>query len=172
MGLLKFKKIRPKSFNENAFVQSFNRAIKSFANDVQKDFNLTTKSWNHNVDWENIQVASLSQVYFKVTTVDQIYTWVNSGTATGRGGSTYEIHPRNKNILAYRENFQPKTTPGLIGSFSGGRTGNYTLRSYTVHPGMRAREFDKTIKKHYSPLFKPAMLTAMSDFVDKSRHRF
>lgn len=172
MGLISFKAKLPKAFNQNAFSQAFGNSLDKIVKGVRADFDKTTNSWDHKPAWTQENKSIPSQVSFKVLTQDQRYIWVNSGTATGRGGSSYVIRPRKAKALAYRENFKAKTTPGFIGSGGGGRTGAYTIRPFTIHPGMKAREFDIAVKKVWEPKFLAEITAALSRFVSLSGHRF
>lgn len=171
MGLINFTAKLPKPFNQSAFNQAFGNSLERIVKGVKADFDKTTNSWSHKPDWTQETKVGPSIVSFKVVTTDQRYTWVNSGTATGRGGSSYVIRPRTAKALAYRENFKAKTTPGVLSSGGGGRTGAYVVRPFTIHPGMKARKFDIAVKKVWEPKFIAEMTAALSRFVSLSGHR-
>lgn len=171
MGLINFKAKMPKPFNTGAYAQAFGNSLDKVVKGVQAEFNKTTASWSHVPSWTQETKTNQSVVSFKVVTQDQIYDWVNSGTATGRGGQEYHIYPRFKKRLAYGIVFKEKTTPGIIGSGPGGRSGPYTIRNFTIHPGIRPRKFDVEVKKVWEPKFVDEMTAAMKRFVSLSGHQ-
>ena len=93
----------------------------------------------------------------------KIYKWVDEGTAenAGKGGSKYLIEPKKarrgrqaKPYLVFGVPDFPKTIPPVSGGrpTKGGGKGDQTLvrRKSVMHPGIRPRNFTKSLKDQYN----------------------
>lgn len=162
MPLFLFKAVKPSKMKVDAFRLSFLSATHKAEREIKKDFQLTTKSWNHQPVFESaVSLQGGPQVL--VGTDDQVYGWVDNGTAP---------HVISGNpMLVYKTTFISKTLPGVIGSRAGGKFGRYTKRKVVSHPGIEPRNFTKEIAKQWKPKFKKMMEDAMRDVVTKSGYK-
>lgn len=103
-----------------------------------------TASWEHKPSWgKRIKVDLKKEitVYIYPTGPNaQIFKWVSGGTK-----GPYPIPKAGPGLLYFKLNYQPKTRPG--GRYKGpGKAlgpGQYAMR--VEHPGIEAREIEKTI---------------------------
>lgn len=111
-------------------------AMISLAEDAKDDFEKTVESWK---DKPEFYIDERPRSY-AVVTDDEIYHFVDKGTRP------HKIPVGDLGFLAFRGNYQAKTTPKVIASRPGGASGPYMYTTQTVdHPGTQAREFSKLI---------------------------
>lgn len=156
-----FKEIKPKKLKEDVFRLEFLTMMHEVERGIKKDFQETTKTWETKVVFTS-QISLKGGPSVLVGTDNEIYAMVDQGT------KEHDIAPRNARKLAYQTTFVPKTTPGWIGSRSGGKSGKYTVRGKVHHPGFAARNFSKTITKMWKDKFKRRAEQAMRDAARKS----
>lgn len=110
--------------------------LREIAEDAKGDFEETVATWEHKPQFE-IDERPKS---FAVVTDDEIYGYVDKGTRP------HKIPVGEAGFLAFRGNYQAKTTPRVIQSRPGGASGPYVYTTKDIdHPGTEAREFTKTI---------------------------
>ena len=164
---IQIKVIKPQRFKDAQFKREIEKAAKVAAKDMQKDFQLTTKTWKRKPKFEQI-ISVAPNVEVLVGTDDEIYGYVNDGTRP------HLIFPKRAKALSFqwggKGSYRPKTKPRFIGSVPGGPTGPRVARPYVQHPGTKAREFDQTIQKKWTPRFKRLMEQAMSRAAKASGH--
>jgi len=120
---------------------------------IQADFKSTTQGWERKnkpkfpiVFRENGREMSV-----KVATKDTPYVWVSGGTKR-----RFDIVPVKKPFLAFQSGYTAGTKPGKIASKSPSRSGPWVytkLVKKKANPGIKARKFDKTIRKRQKPTF-------------------
>lgn len=115
-------------------------------NIIRDDFQKTTKTWEHPVEFVKDGPAMQGgDLAASVSTDDEIYGYVNDGTPA------HPIAVRNAKFLAFRwggpGSYRPKTRVRIISSSAGGPTGETVFRKQVWHPGTTAREFDAEIAK-------------------------
>ena len=101
---------------------------------------------------------------FLVGTNSKIYEYVDKGT------KPHIIRPKRAQFLRFQTGYRAKTTPGIIGSSSGGRSGDIVYSQGVRHPGTKARKFSEIINKKYERKFKDEMHAAMRRAAQKSGH--
>ena len=175
------KSIKPSRFRSEAFTQAITAAANEAAKQIQKDFEATTKTWDHKPQFVKEVDVKTSPVQVLVGTDDEIYRYVDEGTGLyGPKKRKYPIFAgiytgkSNKKALSFRwggkGSYRAKTRPGVIGSTSGGPSGPMVAFPYVEHPGIKPRNFDKTIQKKWEPRFKRLIEQAMSIGSKNSGH--
>lgn len=125
-----------KILNPDKLEKAIKNALNETALAVKVDFNVTTQTWTNrpkfeiksNGDWERV-----------IYTQSEIYGYVDKGTRPHR------IEPRNASRLAFQSGYTAKTTPRVIASRQGGKSGNVVYSYGVNHPGFEGREFSDTI---------------------------
>lgn len=134
----KMKPIIPRHFriDERKFKDVIESALDDAAKQVKEDFEDTIQSWD-----TYVKFVTYSRSYEReVTTNNQIYSWVNDGT------KKHKITVKNAKALAFRLGGAPKTRAGVLGSGEGHPGGAVAFAKYVMHPGIKARKFNKLIR--------------------------
>lgn len=105
------------------------------AEDAKADFEKTVDTWDNKPEF----VVEKRPRSLVVKTDDKIYHFVDGGTRA------HVIRPVNAPMLAFSGSYQAKTTPRVIASRPGGRSGPVVFAAEVHHPGTEAREFSKII---------------------------
>ena len=143
---------------------------------MKQDFQKTTKTWEHDVQFETVISLRQPGPSVLVGTDDEIYGYVNDGTGGKGKGPTYPIPkvPKVKGALRFRwggkGSYKAKTKPRIIGSAPGGPSGPWVSFKQVQHPGTKARKFDEVIEKKWKSAFKTRMEKAMRDAAKASGH--
>jgi hypothetical protein len=145
MTVLKIEPILPKLplFDLNRYKSAIEQAGKMTAEAIKVDFEVTTATWEHQVDFKIDHAAG--SVEWKIYTKNAIYGYVSEGT------KPHTIRPRGaKRLHFFRTGFRPKTRVEWIGS-NKGRAANKdeTFAKAVQHPGTQARKYPATIKKKW-----------------------
>lgn len=161
------KPINPKKFNDKAFLQEFETEARRTAKDMKKDFQQTVKTWKRKPTFEMVVAVGPKSIDILVGTDDEIYGYVDKGTAP------HLILPKKPGgKLRFQSNYKAKTIPNVIGSRSGGSSGNVVFSDGVIHPGTEARNFDKIIAKKWEPIYKRRIEQALSRANKKSGHAY
>lgn len=94
--------------------------------------------------WENQPTFTITEVKdgLIIGTDDPIFGYVDEGTPP------HTIAPKRRTFLRFRSGYTPKTSPGQIGSGSGGASGDVVFTRKPVnHPGTRARRFTEQAQR-------------------------
>lgn len=163
------KFVRPKKLNEAAFRSELLNAMRAVGNEVKRDFEETTRTWEDENKPEFGMLISLTgggpSLVVDVEANGEIYRYVNDGTRP------HLIPKDGPGVLRISEGYQPKTLPGVIGSRSGGSGNRFVIRKTQVqHPGTEPRHFDKAIAKKWQKPFKRAMEAALKKAAKESGH--
>ena len=168
------KQIKPKRLNDKAFFEEFEKAAKVISKEMKKEFEITTIGWDTDVKFEELVSLGPTSIDILVATDNEIYGYVNNGT---KGGYKIPkvIKPGGKR-LAFRwggpGSYSAKTATGkqVHNPAGGGTSGNMIFPRQITHPGIKAREFDKLIKKMFEKKFRRAMELALKKGVARSGH--
>jgi hypothetical protein len=121
------KAIIPKRlFSAAAIMDSVEEQLDKVALGIKADFEKTTKTWKNKPPFE-IRKAAFKRT---IQTTNKIYYFVSGGTRVRYATMTPD--------------FSPKTRPNYLGSVAG-RGGLMYVSKKKPRPGIKAREFDKTI---------------------------
>lgn len=170
MAQVQWKVIKPKAFNAKAFRDNFNRAMKKTADDMEKDFKRTVKTWEHKVNFKKEMEASAHSISVHVSTDDPIYRYVNEGTKPHDIWAGAYTGKSGKKALAFPGTFSAKTAPGVLDAKGGSSGGGTVHTPFVSHPGTEARKFDEVIERKWRPLFADRMGEAMSKAAVESYH--
>lgn len=168
--MLTFKTIKPERLKDDKMRLTLLNAVRKAARDIRKDFEKTTRTWEHKPKFEEVVSLTGPGPVALVGTDDKLYRWVDEGTKPHEiwaGAYTGRSQHRH---LAFREGFEPKTIPRVIDSRQGGTWGPYRYAPMVHHPGTEARQFDKTIAETWESKFKRRMEQAMSEAAKDSGH--
>lgn len=155
--MLVFKPIKPKKLNQNAMLKALVKEAEKVANDIELDFEATTATWEHDVDFEKTVDVDGGGISVLVGTDDRIYGYVNNGT------EEHYIFPVRAKALAFQEGYRAKTVVGQEVSRQGGPFGDVVFRDWVLHPGTEARNFDQAIEKKWRSRYKKRMEKAMKE---------
>jgi len=164
------KKIRPDKFNKAEFSIEFALAAKKISKEMKKEFEITTIGWKTDVDFAELVLLGPDSIDILVDTTNEIYGYVNSGTRP------HVIAAKKGKRLAFRwggpGSYSAKTASGKqVHNPAGGKSSGSMIFPQAVnHPGTKARDFDKTIKKLMEPKFKREMEKALKKGVERSGH--
>jgi len=161
------KAIKPKRFNDKAMTERLRYHAKKVAAEMAKDFEATTKTWQHKPEFKQTVAGGKGLEGFaaEVSTNDEIYGYVDKGT------KPHIIRPKRAKRLAFPSLFAPKTKPRVLNSGPGMRGPQDVFALEVHHPGTEAREFSKTIEIKWTPKFKREMEAAMRDAAEASGHK-
>jgi hypothetical protein len=157
-----WKAIKPAKLKVDAIRLELLNALRKEGRVQLKDFEKTVATWDHGVEFEMLISLSGGGPQLLVGTDDAIYGYVNEGT------KPHIIRPVNAPRLAFQGQYTPKTVPGVIGSKSGGSSGDMVYANSVQHPGTQARDFDEIIQKKNQRRFKRAMQDAMTKGAEKA----
>ena len=164
------KQIKPKRLNDKAFFEEFEKAAKVISKEMKKEFEITTIGWDTDVKFEELVSLGPTSIDILVATDNEIYGYVNNGTVP------HVIAAKKGKTLAFRwggpGSYRAKTARGKqVHNPAGGQTsGNMIFPKAVQHPGTKAREFDKLIKKMFEKKFTRAMELALKKGVARSGH--
>lgn len=165
-GLILVKEIKPGKFKGEAFVKAMQEEADKVANDILLDFELTAGTWEHQVKFEKLVQVGPSSVEIFVGTDDKIYGYVNDGT------SPHVIVPKRARALRFPSTFSPKSIPGVLVSGKGGSGGPDVFAQAVMHPGTKARKFDKGIKRVWDRKMKRRLESAIKRGAKESGHAY
>ena len=167
-----WKSIKPGKLKDAEMRRILRNAMRVAARRIRKDFEATTKTWEHEVKFTESTHLSQSDPdqYVVVGTDDEIYRYVNNGTRPHEIWAGAYTGKSDKKTLAFPTMFSPKTSPRVIGSTPGARGGPMAFAPMVHHPGTEAREFDKVIEEKRTPWFKTLMEDAMREAARASGH--
>lgn len=159
-----FKSIKPAKFKSSIFREELTLAAEKMAPQIKKDFQKTSATWKEKPEFQagvqigraaGIRGGPSTGVAVEVVTDNAIYGYIDEGTRVRYATMTPD--------------FQAKTKPKVIRSYRG-RGGLLFVNKKRPRPGIKAREFSKTIRKKWQPLFRDQMDFAMRNAGRKSGH--
>jgi len=155
MPNISFTAVKPTQFRDSAFNSEYRRAVNTFTKRVRRDFERTTRTWNHPVKFQQSTSVTGSAVDVEVFTFDLIYMWVDEGTSVRYATMT--------------DDFVSKTSPGSLNS-GPGRGGLAYVNKALPRPGIDARDFTGQITRSREPDFRELMQEAMERAAERSGH--
>lgn len=168
--MLVLKEIGPKKLKQDAFRRQFRNACKRAGYGIQRDFEKTTATWEHKPKFTSSTSVVGPGPAVLVETDDEIYTYVDKGTKPHEIWAGAYTGKSDKKVLAFQGTYTAKTVPGVIGSRSGGKSGEWVHTPMVQHPGTKARNFDAIIERKWTPRFKAEIEQAMRDAVAECGH--
>lgn len=128
---------KPPLFDDRQFSRDLQRAVKSRAQAMKRDYEKTVATWDDPPVFEQVTQTTSPDISALVGTDDRIYGYLDRGT-------------RVRHALMSPD-FQPKTRPGELRSYPG--QGHVVFISKKLNlPGIKARGWSKMIgQKHKKP---------------------
>lgn len=157
------KPIVPKAriFNATRFQSEINKAKLETKDGIQQDYEKTVSTWNHK---PRFYTTRRGNDWF-IGTKDEIYGYVEMGTKP----HTITVK-RAKFLRFFAGGFQPKSRVNWIGSGPGRRASkNFVQKKSVQHPGTKARNFSKEIKKKWQKLWLIRVQQAIRNAIQGSR---
>lgn len=128
--------------------------LNSIAAAVKVDYKVTTRTWSEDVEFTIEKPDEGTRI---VKTTNKIYKLVEGGTRP------HIIRPRKGGRLTWMGNaYRAKTTPGVIGSKSGGNNNTIVHAKVVHHPGTAARNFTKAIQEKWGKEMQIRMQSAIN----------
>lgn len=170
-GMILAKAIKPAKLKVKEMRLALLNPLHKMQKELLRDYQETTASWEHKVEFESAVSLALGGATVSVITNDDIYRYVDEGTKPHEIWAGIYTGLSDKTTLAFPSGFLPKTQPGVIGSGPGASSGPTVFTPYVQHPGTEAREFSLTIKRKWEPLFYEMMAEAMAKAAEASGHK-
>lgn len=142
------KTIRAKSalWDDATFRRDLQLANKAEAQAMRRDYQRCTKTWEHEVKFEQITTSRGPDLVVIIGTDDPIFRYVNAGTRVRRA--------------LMSPDFEAKTRPGSLDSRPG--QGGVVFISRTLElPGIEARDFTGQITRQHTGPYKRRIEQAM-----------
>lgn len=156
------KPIKPSPFRSSVFRDAVRAEAEAIRDEIFKDFDATVKTWNHKPTFAGGVTVKGQQISIEIKTDDKVYGYVTEGT------KKHIIKPVRAKRLRFQSKYKAKTTPKVIGSKSGGKSGPVVFAKVAHHPGTKARKFNETIAKKWNPIFKRRMQAALDRAAQQS----
>lgn len=125
-------------------------------------FTRITDLWKHKVAFQarkRITVQGITLYVYPTGPNKMLWTWVSGGT---KGPYPIPKQPKPPGFpLRFRKGYKPRTGRGYKYRGPGKATGPWVSKHQVQHPGIKAREFEKHIKRFYQPKFRKHMENAL-----------
>jgi len=129
-SITKLGRVKKEAINAGD-VKSYRRSVHNVGRRIQRQFQRTTRTWTHNVQFKLVTRARQGDkmAYFEVSTNDRIWHWLDEGT-----------------WVRYRKSdpadpYVPKTAPGAFDSYPGG--GSMISTGGIPFPGIQDRNWSE-----------------------------
>lgn len=130
---IKVKPILPVKFKVKAITDELEKFVHELTDDIEVDLKKPTRTWERGVDFDKKVTRSDKSIIGEVTTENKIYKFLNYGT--------------DVRYAAMTSDFQAKTRPGIISSFSG--RGGFSHFDPAGREGIEARNWISTLGTRY-----------------------
>lgn len=157
------KAIKPKKLKVKEYRLELLNALRKEGTAVKKEYKKTTRTWKRQPEFEVLIGLTGKDASVLVGTDDRIYGYVDKGTRD------HYVPRSGIATMAFRPGYRAKTSPGKIGSSSGGASGTRIVRRgrWKVK-GIKARGFSPTIQKRRRQPFTRTVVGAMQKAAKKS----
>lgn len=162
--MVRFRVMRPGPFQSHHFHQEARKVLRKYAARIKRDFKRTTRTWVHQPEFKQVTRFSQQEIYLEVYTDDQIYTWVNDGTAP------HLIFPVDDVALRFRKDYHPATQPLDLNSRRIWESGRLLYLGAVSHPGIEPRRFDIAVYDKHMGDIQRDIADAFSRAAVMSRH--
>lgn len=137
--------------NDRVFRAELRAHNQKMAKRMKRSFERTTRTWNHDVRFQQMTEVS-GEPAAMVYTTDPIYGFVSGGTSVRRA--------------LMSPDYDPKTKPGVLDSFPGAGGVVYVSRDLNL-PGIEAREFPKLVEKEHRRAYRNGVEQAIKRAVQR-----
>ena len=146
--MLTIRAIIPENpLNATELTNAITASLDEAAAGIKQDFEATVETWNEKPEFQIWSEEGRRAIF----TENQIYDWVNNGTAP------HEILPIRAQALRFMINSSPKTSYGKLSSTSGNPGDQEVLRRRVFHPGVFPRFFDLAVQTKWWELLPKIM---------------
>lgn len=167
MAELRFKVIQPRALNTARMRSVLTKALHEAAEDIRRDFERTTSTWNHKPAFKVINTSTRDRLSERIETDDPIYTMLSVGTRP------HIIRPRTARALSFRGGpYTAKSVPGTLAARSGGSSGGQVAVKFVMHPGTKARNFPETVAREWRKKFPDRMQDALNKAAKASGNHY
>lgn len=165
-GVIVMKLVLPKLLKVDAIRLALLNPMRKIGTEMRQDFQKTTKTWEDKPTFTITRNLNSVEGFLRVWvwTMHQHFIWVNEGTRA------HYVPKYGVRTMAFRR-YKAKTRVRVIESGQGGRFGaTIVRRGRWKVSGIKAREFDKVLKRKWQPEFGRRMTKAMAEARVKSGH--
>lgn len=165
--MISAKAITPKTkFKPGIFRAECERAMQEVATGLTKDFEKTTATWEHEVEFESTVTVGKT-VNLTVGTDDEIYRYVDKGTRR------HFIKPKKAGgVLAFPGGkYRAKSKPRFIGSMAGGSSGATAFSKGHWVSGIKPRKWTEELFKRWRSRIYNSVTVAFSRAAKQSGYR-
>ena len=159
-----WKAIKPTTLREDAMRLALLNQMRKVGTQIKKDFEKTTATWEHKPKFESLVSLAGGGATLLVETNSVIYRYVSEGT------KPHVILPKKAKALRFPGTYTAKTLPGVLEARAGGASGADVFSKGVMHPGTKARNFDKLIAAKWQRQFKREMEAVMREVRAASGH--
>lgn len=162
MAKVLFRAIRTRS-GYPAWPNMIKEIEKTIDNTVKPElltyFTRITDLWDHKVDFQarkRITSQGITLYVFPTGPNKDLWIWTSGGT------KPHDIAPKGPGYpLRFRTGYKPRTGRGYRYRGPGKSVGPWVSTYKVKHPGTKAREFEKHIKRFYTPKYRRHMENAL-----------
>lgn len=144
----------------DALLEALTEGLTEVGEEMKATYEGLVAPWSNPPKFE-ILVEARGELSVVVGTNDQIFQWVNDGTAP------HVITPRPENKtgrLHYQTTFTPMTQRGfLVTNASGGKSGPWAHPARVFHPGVEPRNFDQQVAEEFQPELEKVIRRVLTD---------
>lgn len=160
MPVVRIKPIKSK-YKAPQVLKAVQEARRKEARNVQREYESTTRTWKTDVNFEMREVGETTAV----GTTSEIYKYVDGGTRP------HIIRPKGNYPLRFNTSgFVAKTVPNRLNPRAGRAAQPPTAHALQVHhPGTKAREFTRLIRKRSQERFARNVDKAVREAVRRAR---
>lgn len=151
---IKVKPILPVKFKVKAITDELEKFVHELTDDIEVDLKKPTRTWKHSVSFDKKVTRSDKAIVGEVTTTNKIYRYLNDGTKV--------------RFAVMTSDFQAKTRPGIIGSFSG--KGGFSRFDPRGRKGIEARNWISTLGTRYEKTLAKRAAPFLARGVKNSGH--
>lgn len=138
--------------------------MRKISEEMQKDFAATTETWSKQPKFNTNLSLEGNRPSIEITTDDEVYGYVDQGT------KAHFVAPVKAKALAFPATYNAKTSPGVIGSQSGGASGAMAFSKGHMVSGIKPRKFSQKIVEKWRSEFGKRMLKAMARAAKATGH--
>lgn len=137
---------KPPLFDDRQFSRDLQRAVKSRAQAMKRDYERVVATWDDKPVFEQITQTTRPDISVLVGTDDRIFGYLDRGTRVRRA--------------LMSPDFSPKTRPGELRSYPGQGEVVFVSKKLNL-PGIKARGWSKMIGKKHKKPFQRDVLAAL-----------
>jgi len=167
MPSIRFKAILPKSSKLLDFRKlnpELKNAVDKTGDVIRSDFRRTVKTWTTKPTFRKVGPKDFKgSLGVEVFAENKIYFYVVRGT------KAHFVAPRRALALRFQGGYKAKSRTGVIGSRSGGAFGPTRFSKGHRVSGIKARDFDKEIRKRRQSTFDKLVRVAIVKSVKQRR---